>query len=150
MAATKLVLPLTRTVSFTVSVTPWANLYLDGKLVGTTPFDSAIRYRAGPAVVRLENPYYPPLTESVYLRENGHYTFNLNELFGAVEVLAVPWAVVYIDGQFVDTTPIASPIALIKGRHNIKLINPNLGTRELDFMIAAAEKKRIYVDFTKE
>ena len=40
------------------------------------------------------------------------------------KVNAIPWADVYIDGQKVATTPVATPIPVKAGQHEIKLVNP--------------------------
>lgn len=43
----------------------------------------------------------------------------------SLRVLARPWASVYVDGQFVDVTPIARPIPLRVGEHEVMLRHPN-------------------------
>jgi len=42
----------------------------------------------------------------------------------SLRVLARPWASVYVDGQFVDTTPFARPIPLRSGEHGVLLRHP--------------------------
>lgn len=44
---------------------------------------------------------------------------------GQLQLLADPWAEVYIDGQWVDTTPFARPLNLRPGRRFIELRNPH-------------------------
>ncbi len=43
---------------------------------------------------------------------------------GFLNVLVDPWADVYVDGQFVDTTPFSRPLRLSEGDHLIELKNP--------------------------
>jgi serine/threonine-protein kinase len=43
---------------------------------------------------------------------------------GALRVAADPWAVVVIDGDSVDLTPLAEPIALEPGTYTLQLMNP--------------------------
>jgi len=43
---------------------------------------------------------------------------------GFLKVVVDPWADVYVDGQFVVTTPTANPIPLSPGKHYVNLKNP--------------------------
>jgi serine/threonine-protein kinase len=43
---------------------------------------------------------------------------------GFLRVVVEPWADVYVDGQFVVTTPTAAPIPLSPGKHYVNLKNP--------------------------
>ena len=44
---------------------------------------------------------------------------------GQLQLFADPWAEVYIDGQWVETTPFARPLNLRPGRRFIELRNPH-------------------------
>lgn len=44
---------------------------------------------------------------------------------GNIRVLARPWAEVVIDGELVDTTPVARPIPVPAGRHYVMFRHPN-------------------------
>lgn len=50
-----------------LAVRPWAEVRVDGKLVGTTPLDK-MSLAAGPHVVVLSHPAFQPLTRSVTIR----------------------------------------------------------------------------------
>ena len=43
---------------------------------------------------------------------------------GFLKVVVNPWARVFVDGAFIDTTPFARPIRLAPGRHRVGLRNP--------------------------
>uniref|UniRef100_A0A7C6AG00 non-specific serine/threonine protein kinase n=1 Tax=candidate division WOR-3 bacterium TaxID=2052148 RepID=A0A7C6AG00_UNCW3 len=109
-----------------VKVEPWARIYIDGKYVETTPIARSLPVSSGVHSVRLENPNYKVWQRN--LRFNPGDTLNLNVrlelLEGALKLIVRPWADVYIDGKFYETTPIAQPIKLSAGEHRLKLINP--------------------------
>jgi len=109
-----------------VKVEPWARIYIDGQYVETTPIARSLPVSSGVHSVRLENPNYKVWQRN--LRFNPGDTLNLNVrlelLEGALKLIVRPWADVYIDGKFYETTPIAQPIKLSAGEHRLKLINP--------------------------
>jgi hypothetical protein len=43
---------------------------------------------------------------------------------GFVKVVVEPWAEVFVDGKYVDTTPFARPLALVEGEHEVTFKNP--------------------------
>jgi serine/threonine-protein kinase len=49
---------------------------------------------------------------------------------GSVRVLARPWAEVFLDGAFIDTTPIGRPIEVTPGRHYVTLKHPHASDEE--------------------
>jgi serine/threonine-protein kinase len=54
---------------------------------------------------------------------------------GFLRVLATPWAEVWIDGQYVETTPVARATPLAPGTHFVTLVHPN----------APIEKRRVLI-----
>lgn len=44
---------------------------------------------------------------------------------GYLRVLAQPWAEVSVDGEAIDTTPMARPIVVAPGRHFVTFVHPN-------------------------
>ena len=61
------------------------------------------------------------------------------ELAGWLEVVAEPWADVYIDGQHVLTTPSAQRIPLTPGRHYVKYKNPFYEEETSEIVVQAGE-----------
>lgn len=58
---------------------------------------------------------------------------------GYLRVVAEPWAVVYVDGQKIDTTPFARPIPLAAGTHYVKLEHPRAPTERRTVTLVADE-----------
>ena len=50
-----------------VAVKPWGNVFVDGKLMGTTPLDK-IPLTAGGHSIRCEHPLYEPIQGKVTVR----------------------------------------------------------------------------------
>ena len=53
-----------------VGVVPWAEIRVDGELIGTTPLDK-IPLSAGTHVVRIRHPDYEPMEREITIRPGG-------------------------------------------------------------------------------
>jgi serine/threonine-protein kinase len=62
---------------------------------------------------------------------------------GYLRVLATPWAEVWVDGQRVDTTPFARPIALPEGTHYVTLVHPSAPIEKRTVAIVHGETRTI-------
>jgi hypothetical protein len=62
---------------------------------------------------------------------------------GFLRVLATPWAEVWVDGQRVDVTPFARPIALPEGTHYVTLIHPSAPLEKRTVAIVHGETRTI-------
>ena len=62
---------------------------------------------------------------------------------GYLRVLATPWAEVWIDGQLVDVTPFARPIALPEGIHYVTLVHPSAPIEKRTVTIVRGETRTI-------
>jgi serine/threonine-protein kinase len=47
-----------------------------------------------------------------------------------LRVVATPWAHVLVDGEHLETTPFARPLALTPGKHLVRLEHPNAAPEE--------------------
>jgi serine/threonine protein kinase len=113
-----------------IAVVPWAEVAIDGKSVGITPFSTPVELTQGPHEITLRNSYFPVVTKSVVLNDSvSSVSYHLEEGLAQVDLRVTPWALVTIDGQFIDTTPISRPISLRLGEHTILLQHPVLGAR---------------------
>jgi serine/threonine-protein kinase len=56
-----------------------------------------------------------------------------------LRVVVEPWAVVFVDGQKIDTTPIARPIPLEAGVHYVRLEHPDAPAELRTVQLAAGE-----------
>ena len=58
---------------------------------------------------------------------------------GYIRVLAQPWAEVIVDGEPIDTTPMARPIAVAPGRHFVTFTHPNAPEEKRTVTVAAGQ-----------
>jgi eukaryotic-like serine/threonine-protein kinase len=58
---------------------------------------------------------------------------------GMVRAIAQPWAEVYLDGEFVDVTPMGRPILVIPGKHFITFRHPKAPDEQRAIKIAAGQ-----------
>jgi serine/threonine protein kinase len=135
---------ITQKSYFKINVDPWAKIYIDGKYVETTPIAKPLEVSSGTRLVRLENPNYQTWQKRVDFKpgETKAMDIKLAALAGYLKISVRPWADVYIDGKFYETTPIAESIELAEGRHVLKLINPSFATHEEVINVVASETLR--------
>jgi len=62
---------------------------------------------------------------------------------GYVELVADPWADVYIDGELVATTPTAERVPLAAGKHYVKYKNPYFHTHTMEIMVEPGRVHRV-------
>jgi serine/threonine protein kinase len=110
-----------------ISTYPWAKIYIDGEYQETTPLKKPLMLKAGQYVLRLENPNFKTIEHEITVQPGmiDSSNFNLQPLFGFLELQVIPWAEVYINGVYQETTPLGKPLSLPAGKHELKLVNPN-------------------------
>jgi hypothetical protein len=110
-----------------ISVEPWAAVYVDGDSVDTTPFNRLLRLEQGRHKLVLSNPNFPDWQTflEVVKGETSQVHVDLKNEFGYLMLNVEPWADVYVDGVYRDTTPLSKPIAVLPGEHLVKLVGPS-------------------------
>jgi serine/threonine protein kinase len=133
---------------FKINVDPWAKVYIDGKYIETTPIAQAIAVVSGNHTVRLDNPSFQVWQKRINFSpgETVALDIKLDPFAGYLKISVRPWADVYIDGKFHETTPIAEPIQLPAGRHTLKLINPSFIAHEEVITVVANQTTRKSVE----
>lgn len=131
-----------------INVEPWAKIYIDDRYVETTPIAQPIKVPAGTHSVKLENPNFKVWKKKITFVPNQTVNMNikLDAKDGFLKLTVKPWADVYIDGKYYETTPIAKPIKLLPGKHTLKLINPSYKTTEQQIDIPAGKMLKKYVE----
>ncbi len=108
-----------------VICTPWAKVFVDGQYLETTPLQKALSLKSGTHRLELKNPNFEPLNQLITVRAGQTDTlrFRLKPAAGTLKIQVVPWGNVYLDDQFMGTTPLE--LTASAGRHVLKLTNPN-------------------------
>lgn len=110
-----------------IGVLPWASVTVDGDSIGTTPLHNPIQLAPGEHQVELRHPDYPLVEKTVRLKPGitDSLRIDLAKQSGYLSLAVYPWAALYIDGKFVDNTPIPKPVILAPGRHLVQLKHPD-------------------------
>lgn len=137
---------------FRVNVDPWAKIYIDGRYVETTPLARSIEVTSGAHRIRLENPNFQNWQKNVNFKPGQTVSLDvkLEPFTGNLKISVKPWADVYIDGKFYETTPIAKPIQLSAGRHTLKLINPSFVPHEEVIVIEANKMLKKSIELARK
>jgi serine/threonine-protein kinase len=115
----------------TINCHPWADVYLDDKLLGQPPFPKPFEVSPGDHKLMFIRPDYPLVTHSVSIGSGEKLSLDMNlwMYLGVIKVATLnAWAEIWIDGKFVDRTPRAAPIILSLGNHLLELKNPAFKT----------------------
>ncbi len=144
--------PVTGTAYLKITVTPWAKIYLDDRYVETTPIARSLTVPAGEHNLRLENPNFKVWEKKQIFPAGQTVTLDVQliPLDGQLKLTVEPWADVYLDGKFYETTPLAGPINLTAGKHVLKLINPTYKTYEETIEIPAADILKKHIELEKK
>jgi len=124
-----------------VACSPWAEVFIDGQKKETTPLVRPIMLQPGEYAIELKNPGFASHRRQLSIQPGRIDTMTVNLLphFGYLNLRVIPWAEIYINGQFYEKTPIAKPISLPAGKYELKLTNPNFQTYIDSISIAAGE-----------
>jgi len=142
------------TCYLSISCDPWAEVYIDDRRIGMTPLSQDIELDAGTVRLGLKNPDFPPIVREVKVEpgQKQRVSVNLWDYVGVIRLNVRPWADIYIDGKYVDRTPVSKPILVPLGWHDVRLVNEffktwqdtlvfNRGDPPLDLNIALEQKE---------
>ncbi len=104
---------------------PWAKVFVDGRLVGETPLAQPISLVQGKHSITFSNPSFDPILKSIEVLPERDQVVSADFMANAGFLLCAvqPWAEVYVDEQYKDTTPLNRPIILSTGSHRVRFHN---------------------------
>ncbi|MBK6910621.1 MAG: serine/threonine protein kinase [bacterium] len=123
----------------TINSTPWARVFYNDSLLGTTPLTTPLALPAGlGTLLFLNDQLKQPVTKQIDVApgDTTAITVNLQDYVARVKIASVkPWADVFVDGELRFRTPSTQVIFLPLGRHIIELRHPSfpIFTKELTF-----------------
>ncbi|MFQ5825348.1 MAG: PEGA domain-containing protein, partial [bacterium] len=126
----------------TISCMPWAQVFIDGDSIGTTPFENSIPLTVGRHEIVMKNTEFPEYKEWIEIKndENANIELSLWSMVGTLKLKVSPWAEVYVDGEYKDTVPPQDrPFILFPGRHTLLLKHPVLGEWQTPIEISAGQ-----------
>ena len=109
---------------------PWAAVYIDNVYHEDTPLSRPISLEPGAHFIELKNPNYKTFSKHYEFRSAQSETLYVEMKInvGFLNIRVLPWAKIYIDGQYHETSPIEDPITVAAGEHIVTLTNPNYTT----------------------
>ncbi|MGE5314411.1 MAG: serine/threonine-protein kinase [Acidobacteriota bacterium] len=137
--------------NLSVTCIPWAKVFVDSQYLGETPIGGTVRIASGTHTVSFTNPQFTPIVRSVTAQPGAELTVSGNffETAGYILITVRPWAEVYIDDQYRDTTPIDKPLPVSAGRRRIRLHNPGFTDAVYDVVISRADTLRLSYSLTR-
>lgn len=108
-----------------ITCSPWADIYLNGKRMETTPLKAALEIPAGQHKLELRHPDYPPIMKQVEVAASSQDTlhFNFKAELGSISIYVSPWADIFIDGKQIGQTPVEQH-ELAPGSYKLRLVHP--------------------------
>jgi serine/threonine-protein kinase len=115
-----------------VECIPWADVFIDGEKIETTPLKNNIKLEDGRYKLKLALPDFPVYENDILIEEDRLTTLrvNLDTLFGFIDFSVLPWGSVYLDDKYLGDTPFLNPLNVLPGDYKLKISNPNLGIVE--------------------
>ncbi len=108
-----------------IQVLPWATVFIDGKEIFTTPKDTILDLPTGAYNFRFVNPGFPIAESVIAIKSDSlNIRINLTERVGYLAILVTPWADIFIDDEFEQTTPLSQPIMVKPGKRKLTVKNP--------------------------
>lgn len=131
--------------------TPWAKVYLNNKLVGETPIAKPFILAAGTHTVMFTNPQFEPIVKTIAVESNKELTVSGNflENVGYLMCTVVPWAEVYVDELYKDTTPLNKPMMLSSGKHTVRFKNSAFNDIVKEISIVPKDTVQLSITFDK-
>jgi serine/threonine protein kinase len=113
-----------------VSVDPWAKIMIDDQEIESQANQISVPISPGKHTLTFLHPNFSPYAMPLQIQPGEEKTvkwsFLKNAGFLSIEVR--PWAEIYIDNQFRDSTPLENPITLSSGKHFLELKHPQLAS----------------------
>jgi serine/threonine protein kinase len=137
--------------SVRITSTPWAKVFVDNKLIGETPLDAPVFLALGTHTIVFTHPSFEPMIRTITITGNVQLVVNCNflESAGFLNCTARPWAEIFVDDVFKDTTPLAKAILLSAGKHRARFHNPSFQDIYRDITIAAQDTLNLSIAFSR-
>lgn len=130
-----------------IEVEPWAKIVIDGQEVDAHVTRKNFSLSPGKYTIAFIHPGFSPRVMQLEIapgeEKNLHWSFLADA--GYLWVEARPWAEVFIDNKFRDTTPLNQPLALSSGEHLLELKHPHLASHREIITIRAGDTLRVQV-----
>ncbi len=131
---------------------PWAEVVLDGRKIGKTPFGKLIRLKSGNHQIIFLNENFPVVIDTTVTLARGEETLSVNfhDHVGVIRIVSVhPWADIFLDGVQVGSTPTERFFVTLGDSHTVRLKHPDYPVWEEEVFFTKADTISIQKDLTK-
>jgi len=127
---------------------PWAEIYIDGEKVETTPMTKPLTLTEGEHTIKLVNQDYPLYTKVVNIRQGevSRIRVLLDSLMAYINCRVFPWGDVYVNEDYKGQTPLRGLIKVVPGFIKLTIKNPNFKT--IDTLLNASKGDTLNLRFT--
>lgn len=127
---------------------PRANVFVEQDSLGATPLLWRPVSSLHVSELHFSVPNFPRVRRAVVTAalESDTLYVNLYEEVGFLEIAVNPWGEIWIDGKAFDTTPLAAPIALAPGLHEVSVRHPRLGIQTQRVVVAKGDTLQKFFD----
>ncbi|MCX7798200.1 MAG: protein kinase [Melioribacter sp.] len=126
---------------------PWADVYIDGEKLETTPMTKPITLTEGEHTIKLVHPDYPIYTNVVKVNhaQVTNLKVSLESLMGFIICKVNPWGNVYVNGDYKGQTPLRQPIKVYPGFVRLTIKNPSF--KDVDTSIYIKQGDTVQLKF---
>lgn len=135
-----------------IRTNPWADVYVDGRFYGRTPFLDVIEVTEGKHTIEAKNPFAESVKKEITIESDRTYIehITLPLLPGTVDIVLNVDAQVYIDGKLIGEGHNFERLTLAQGRHTIRIEKNGYRSIEKTVDIEAAQAMNLKFDLVKE
>ena len=139
------------TSTLIVSLDTWAELYLDERRIEAHQGALELAVPPGRHLLRFAHPNFPPHVEPVELAAGERKTVSwfFAQNIGYLWLEVHPWAEIYLDSSYLDTTPLRRPLALAGGAQTLELRHPSYQPQRESVRITSGDTLRVRVALRK-
>ena len=142
---------LSGTIKF-ISNPAGAQIYLGDKLVkGLTPFTYQ-KVPPGENTVTIKKEGFAEYKSNIDVKAGNIQTIdvNLQQLFGSISILVIPWGNIFIDDQLISKeSQLKQTMDLAAGFHQLRVEHPTLGTYDKSIRVEDDKTTEVVVNFNK-
>lgn len=133
-------------------VEPWAKIMIDEQEVDSQANQISVPVSPGKHTLTFLHPNFSPYAMPLEIQPGEEKTvrWSFLEHAGFLWIEVRPWAEIYIDNQYRDSTPLEVPIMLSSGRHFLELKHPQLQSYRDYINILAEDTLRLQIVLKKE
>lgn len=127
---------------------PWAKVYIDGQYFETTPIGEPITLAEGTHQISFVNPNFSPILKNVHIKSGEEQKLEISFLdnVGYLMVIVNPWADVYVDNEYRNSTPLSEPLIVEVGEHILSLKNPAWPVWEREVRISKGDTLELRIN----